>query len=977
MLKIVQVNIGRDTKSTKLLTKFLSENAPDIVAICEPHTFVHSQLKVNRVSFISNNYNLVYKESNLNRPKAAIMIKKSIHMMIDNDLSSENFAVVLINNLVIVSCYFEPQINVDNRRVDKDIQIDLNRLKPIVEKYSDKKVIILTDSNAKHSAWGNASNHKRGELMFDFIEENQLKLLNDTSYGPTFTKQAIEQNTDEIHTRKSFIDLSLVNENLAGNQIKWSIRDDDVIHTDHKMIEIELSLSISFKEQTINKIDYKNTNWKEFFDTFDKFKPKKFDRNGFDFAIDAHNNAVEKAYELLKLKKVKISEDLPWYNDEISEIRREITRVRRSKSKLNNKESSKFIRLSGILKSLNTEFCRRVKSTVKEFLDRIHKVNSVQEYWSLWKKTKYNYNNQMPIFKENVSKTREENLNLLAKQFIKDTNNAYQMKKIKSNENVPEVTEAELKRIIMNTNNNKTPGPDCITNRLIKLIFKREPKYFVQLYNMILKRNELPDQWKMGRMVYFAKPNRKVSNVTDLRPITLINGFLKIGEALFASRIEDELNRKNFFVENQFGFRQGHSTVSALKNVVKNIKKAKKFEFSVMISLDFSGAFDSLNWNTIINNLIKANIDNSIIKMSQSLLTSRRIDLEGTVFESKRGTPQGGRASPLLYRIGVNNLLCKLNELLNTLTTAYADDTSIIVHENSEKELRAKVKTAIDLVTGWANGAEIQLNSKKTEILSIGKKTIEAVEINNEMIKTTRHLRYLGLMLDDKLLWNKHIEYISNKVNQLTLRIRSMCWMNRSIELKQKLKIYYSVMLPTVLYGFEVWYPDVVNKSTYMHKLIAVQRRTIRSITGAYCNTSTNKLLEITRVIPIDREMEIQFELRDNRSEAKNELKKQMRIDAFNERERIFDFGTMDTMKIKCRETIWCLTESGPFKKYLFNNNLVENDTCRFCNFEIETAHHLLFECEYVRLDRDEIKTVEDFERRVRSLLIELRSKEI
>ena len=45
-----------------------------------------------------------------------------------------------------------------------------------------------------------------------------------------------------------------------------------------------------------------------------------------------------------------------------------------------------------------------------------------------------------------------------------------------------------------------------------------------------------------------------------------------------------------------------------------------------------------------------------------------------------------------------------------------------------------------------------------------------------------------------------------------------------------------------------------------------------------------------------------------------------------------------------------------------------ENETCRFCNYEIETAQQLLFDCEFVNLDRSLNETVEEFVKRVSKL---------
>jgi retron-type reverse transcriptase len=127
---------------------------------------------------------------------------------------------------------------------------------------------------------------------------------------------------------------------------------------------------------------------------------------------------------------------------------------------------------------------------------------------------------------------------------------------------------------------------------------------------------------------------------SDLRPITLVNEFCKIAEALFSSRIEEGLQRINYFSTNQFGFSKGKSTVNAIDQLVNNIKKVKKHKYAIVIAFDASSAFDTLSWCKVINNLIKTNVDTSFLKMIQSLLIERQIDLDNVIYKTETGCRQ-------------------------------------------------------------------------------------------------------------------------------------------------------------------------------------------------------------------------------------------------------------------------------------------------------------------------------------------------
>lgn len=116
-------------------------------------------------------------------------------------------------------------------------------------------------------------------------------------------------------------------------------------------------------------------------------------------------------------------------------------------------------------------------------------------------------------------------------------------------------------------------------------------------------------------MIYFNKPNRTIKSPADLRPITSIKNWYKIWETLFATRIENAPNKINFFSERQYGFKKNVSTIDTIEDVVKHMKGSKKYNYSTRIALD------AVNWNVIINNLLEKNVNNSIIKMTETLLS--------------------------------------------------------------------------------------------------------------------------------------------------------------------------------------------------------------------------------------------------------------------------------------------------------------------------------------------------------------------
>ena len=306
--------------------------------------------------------------------------------------------------------------------------------------------------------------------------------------------------------------------------------------------------------------------------------------------------------------------------------------------------------------------------------------------------------------------------------------------------------------------------------------------------------------------------------------------------------------------------------------------------------------------------------------------------------------------SPLLWRIGSNSLLTKLDQIKQTRTAAFADDVNIIIYSNDESEFRRRVNLAYETVSRWCARAEITLNTGKTEAMSIGKKKIRQITIGDSTIKTVVQLKLLGIMMDNKLNWNGHLDYLKIKSEQLAINLNKTFWLNNRMALKQKRRLYRSVFLRMITYASAVWFPEIRKYRTKIEKLIRIQNRIIRIITGAYQKSNANKLLELSNQITIDKELEILHEVASQPTDRRGELKREMREDARRERERFFDLPNCQFEELKTREATWCLTGAGPFKSYLHKCGLTDEPICRFCGQADETSERLLFACDTLNL---------------------------
>ena len=188
--------------------------------------------------------------------------------------------------------------------------------------------------------------------------------------------------------------------------------------------------------------------------------------------------------------------------------------------------------------------------------------------------------------------------------------------------------------------------------------------------------------------------------------------------------------------------------------------------------------------------------------------------------------PQGSCLGPLLFLVYINDLPICLEKCTSKL---YAEDTDISASNKSIKEAEKQVNNDLNNIHNWLIANKLSLNVLKTKymIFSTAHKVKNCpkidVKIHYLSISRCDKKDYLGLILDEELKWNKHIDYMCKKLSSAIFSIK----LTRFLPEKALKTLYTSLVESRMRYCCTVWGNCGTTLKTRLQNL---QHRAVRVI---------------------------------------------------------------------------------------------------------------------------------------------------
>lgn len=304
------------------------------------------------------------------------------------------------------------------------------------------------------------------------------------------------------------------------------------------------------------------------------------------------------------------------------------------------------------------------------------------------------------------------------------------------------------------------------------------------------------------------KPGKNETEVQSYRPISLLPILSKLFEKALIKRIKPILIELGTIPLHQFGFREQHATVEQVHRVVKHIHNAfERRKYCSAVFLDVSQAFDKV-WHIGLLYKLKQTLHSQLYQTIKSYLTDRYFfvqvqDQHTDIVPIQAGVPQGSVLGPLLYLIYTADL--PLNNYTEIAT--FADDTVVMASHRNHQIASNRLQDHLTEIQNWLTTWRIKTNeSKSTHVtFTLNRETCPPVQLNGIPLPQADDTKYLGMHLDRRLTWRKHI---FTKRKQLGLIHQKLHWLmsrRSQLSIDNKLLIYSAIIKPVWTYGIQLW----------------------------------------------------------------------------------------------------------------------------------------------------------------------------
>ncbi|CAB4040267.1 Retrovirus-related Pol poly from type-1 retrotransposable element R1 [Paramuricea clavata] len=696
---------------------------------------------------------------------------------------------------------------------------------------SNSQLLLLMDANSHSPWWGSPEANDRGKIMEELILVHNLAVLN-TGSKPTFRNR----NTPGTHP-----DVSLATPTLSDLVSNWRVSD-GVVGSDHQMILFHIDLKSAKPPKRRN---FHRGDWDTFqsrINDWPRKEPQLWSVPILEEEAQAFTSKLTKVLNTthpLRRQRHSVSSQ-KWWSGELNSLHHTMTRLQKTFYKKRSDEShERFKEARRAFKKASRQAKRK---SWKSFTEDSTDPKKVAQ---LIKVVQHQANKSLGLLHDDQGQTLtpEGSMNLLAdthfpgclpRPLIRplEPPPAWPLRDI-DHPDVSFITAERVTNAVHSFNGYKAPGPDGIPAIVYQKLDDAALSRLTNIFKASVILGYTPAAWRQSNVIYIPKPGKPDYGVARaFRPITLINVVFKFLERVIYWHLQTSVFSTHPLHRNQFGFRKGRSTESALSKLTGIIESAfQNKQFAIGVFLDIQGAFDNARPENILEGLKAKSVPEFLVDWYKHYLCNRSMTASHGGVTIARRFDEG-----LVHCIG------------------FADDGALVISGPKLHVLASRMQRAINAATDWGALQSLTFSTAKTTAMLFHRKVVPThpppLMINGTAVPWSSEVKYLGLTLDPGLTWHLHVTRRTQKARGILIKYRNAIGKIWGSPPKMSKWAYTGVVRPMVSYGCLVW-AHAVDRTYTKAALTKLNRLALLSLGHFRRSTPTAGLEVMTLTLPL------------------------------------------------------------------------------------------------------------------------------
>ena len=354
---------------------------------------------------------------------------------------------------------------------------------------------------------------------------------------------------------------------------------------------------------------------------------------------------------------------------------------------------------------------------------------------------------------------------------------------------------SELRKLIGGTKCGKAPGDDLVTTDFIKISIDILLPILEPIFDACFKLSYFPIQFRTTVIVPLRKKDKEPhTSPGDWRPIALESCIGKLFERAMTDRLVAEATKRNLIPFGQFGCR-GRDTTKALQTLIDPVygnwllPNNQKLQSS-LLCFDIEGAFNNVDQKKLLRILEAKGIPDWMRSLIASFLSARltKVTVPGYPDVVERyvnvGVPQGSPLSPILFMLFASPLLENFAQKeqigKQVAVVSYIDDMYLLVASKSHSKNLPLLKKYFAEIQKAADDLGITFKPSKFDVMhfldprdrSVPEFTgVPDIPGLPATLEVKKEIKILGVWVDNKLTWYKHVDEVSVAMSSKGVRL--------------------------------------------------------------------------------------------------------------------------------------------------------------------------------------------------------------